>query len=156
MSPSLKKYSWAIIGVAILGFLDAAWLTVAHYFQVPIPCGLVQGCDIVTTSAYSEILGVPVALLGALYYLTTIVATIVALEKQGPSLLRLVGQFTWTGFVASLYFVGLQLFVLRAICLWCMASAITSTALLILGLFVIKLLNVDRNPSAVHPPVASL
>lgn len=156
MSPSLKKYSWAIIGVAILGFLDAAWLTVAHYLQVPIPCGLVQGCDIVTTSAYSEILGVPVALLGALYYLAVIVLTIIALEKQNAAILRHTSHFTWAGFIASLYFVGLQLFVLRAICLWCMASAITSTTLLILGLFVIKLLNADSQPHSPNPPVASL
>lgn len=151
MSPSLKKYSWAIIGVAILGFLDATWLTVAHYLKVPIPCGVVQGCDIVTTSAYSEIVGIPVALLGALYYLTIIVLTIVALEKQHSALLRTVSYFAWSGLVASAYFVFIQLFILKAICLWCMGSAVTSTALFVLGLFVIKLLNADGQPHSRLP-----
>lgn len=151
MSAPLKKYSWAMIAVGILGFLDASWLTVAHYLKVPIPCGLVQGCDIVTTSAYSEILGVPVALLGALYYLTIVILTIIALEKQSRPLLRLASQFTWAGLVASLYFVAIQLFVLHAICVWCMGSAITSTVLFVLGLFVIKLLNADSQPHSQLP-----
>lgn len=151
MSLSLKKYSWSIIAVAILGFLDASWLTVAHYLKVPIPCGLVQGCDIVTTSAYSEILGVPVAFLGALYYLAIVVLTAIALEKQRASLLGFISRFTWAGLIASLYFVGLQLFVLHAICVWCMGSAITSTALFVLGLFVIKLLNVSSQPHGQLP-----
>ncbi len=148
---TLKKYSWAIIGMAILGFFDAAWLTVAHYLKVPIPCGIVQGCDIVTTSAYSEIVGVPVALLGALYYLAIIVLTIIALEKQRPALLRLISYFTWSGLIASAYFVFIQLFILKAICLWCIGSAVTSTALFVLGLFVIKLLNADSQPHSQLP-----
>lgn len=143
MTSTLKKYSIAIIVVAILGFLDASYLTIAHYLKVPIPCGLVQGCDVVTTSVYSEVAGVPVALLGTLYYLAVLVLTIVAFEKKNLKLLRLTSQFTWAGFIASVYFVCLQLFVIKEICLWCMGSAVTSTTLLVLGLFVIKLLNAD-------------
>ncbi|MEI6346295.1 MAG: vitamin K epoxide reductase family protein [bacterium] len=156
MAPSLKKYIWALIIVAILGFLDASYLTVAHYLKAPIPCGLVQGCDVVTTSAYSEIAGVPVALLGALYYLTILILSIISLEKADRRLLRYTSHLTWSGLIASLYFVAIQLFVLKAICLWCMGSAITSTALFVLGLFVIKLLNADRNQSVANPPLASL
>jgi len=148
MTPLLKKYAWAIVGVGILGFLDAAWLTVAHYLKVPIPCGVVQGCDIVTTSAYSEIAGVPVALLGALYYLAIVVMAIIALEKHSSKILRLVSYFTWSGLLASAYFVFIQLFILKAICLWCMGSALTSTTLFVLGLFVIKLANGEQSPVA--------
>ena len=151
LSPSLKKYVWALIIVAILGFLDASNLTVAHYLKTPIPCGLVEGCDVVTTSTYSEIAGVPVALLGALYYLAILILSIVSIEKADRRLLRYTSYLTWSGFLASLYFVGIQLFVLKAICLWCMGSAITSTALFVLGLFVIKLLNADSQPHSQLP-----
>ena len=116
LSPSLKKYVWALIIVAILGFLDASYLTVAHYLKTPIPCGLVEGCDVVTTSTYSEIAGVPVALLGALYYLAILILSIVSIEKADRRLLRYTSYLTWSGFLASLYFVGIQLFSQQSAC----------------------------------------
>ena len=152
MQPALVKTIHAGIGVAILGFLDATYLTVAHFFNVPVPCSIVNGCEIVTTSSYSVILGVPVALLGSLYYLTLIIAFIIALEKQNRALLRKVSLFTIAGLVASLYFVGLQLFVIHAICLYCMGSALSSTTLFILGLCMLKLLNKANDTT----PLASL
>ncbi len=153
---SLKKYLLAFVIVAILGFLDASYLTVAHYLKMPLPCGIVKGCDVVTASTYSEVAGIPVALLGALYYLAILILSIISLETGNRRVVRVASYLTWAGFLASLYFVSLQLFVIKAICLYCMGSALTSTILFVLGLFVIKLLNADSRPTFPDAPVASV
>ncbi len=126
-----------MLGVALLGFADATYLTVAHYTDARLPCTITHGCQVVTTSSYSEIFGIPVALLGALYYLTMFGMLFIAVDKKNERLLRLAGKFTLAGFLFSLWFVFAQIFLIHAICQWCMGSAITSTVLFVLGWFVL-------------------
>jgi len=61
--------SWmiAFAVVALLGFVDATYLTVEHYRGVVPPC-TTAGCEIVLTSEYSVLFGVPTALFGSVYY----------------------------------------------------------------------------------------
>jgi uncharacterized membrane protein len=81
---------------------------------------------------------VPVALLGALYYLAVIIGLVYYFQSKKMIVLKCVAAFTSAGFVFSLWFVYLQLFVIHAICVWCMFSALTSTLLFILGIWVLK------------------
>jgi len=127
-----------MLGVSILGFLDAAYLSLEHFLGSVPPCSIVAGCEQVTTSSYATIAGIPVALLGALYYLTILVLAIVYLDTKREILLRVIARLTIVGFVASLMFVYIQLFVIGAICLYCMFSALTSTTLFVLGMFVLS------------------
>ena len=53
-------------------------------------------------------------------------------------LLNLTARLTIIGLLASLWFIYLQLFVIKAICLYCMFSAFTSITLFIFGLFVLN------------------
>ena len=140
-----KKLLWIFAAVALIGFLDASFLTVEHYVGGELPCLDGGGCETVTTSVYSTIAGIPVALLGALYYLATMVATLLYIERKKPLFLRTASWFVRLGFVFSLWFVYLQLFVINAICLYCMGSAITTTVLFILSFFVMRHLRVGAN-----------
>ena len=115
--------------ISFLGFLDASYLAAKYYLGGPLPCSILDGCDTVTTSKYSAIAGVPVALLGAVYYLIIFVLAISYLESKKDKLMFLISRFTVIGFLASLWFVYLQVFVLKALCLYCLFSALTSTAL---------------------------
>jgi uncharacterized membrane protein len=72
----------SILVVALIGFLDAVYLTANHYLGVVPPCFVVQGCEQVTTSSYSLILGIPVALLGSIYYLVIFALAIRFIEKK--------------------------------------------------------------------------
>lgn len=135
MSPrALRVVVWGFLAVALLGFLDASYLTIKHYAQSSVTCGLTQGCEIVTTSAYSQILGVPVALLGSLYYLTLIVLLIAYMDRKHAWLLRTASLFTCLGLLASVYFVSVQAFVLGAWCQYCIGSALSSTLLFGIGM----------------------
>lgn len=127
-----------MLGVSILGFLDAAYLSLEHFLGRVPPCSIVEGCEQVTTSVYSIIAGVPVALLGAVFYLTVLVLSIVYLDTKRNGPLTFAACLTIIGFVASLAFVYIQLFVIHAICIYCMFSALTSTTLFILGMMVLR------------------
>ena len=123
----------AFIAVSFAGFLDAAFLTLEHFLNRIPPCGF-NGCEVVTASAYSAIFGVPVALLGAIYYFLMFVGAIFAWQKGSDYYFRLLGRATWIGFLTSLWFIYVQLFVINAFCIYCIFSALTSTTLFILGM----------------------
>ena len=124
--------------VSILGFADAAYLTIEHYLKAIPPCA-VGNCEQVLTSVYSQIAGVPVSLLGAIYYLLIAVLVILYLDTKNVRFFKAAAYITVLGFVASLYFFYLQAFVIHAYCQYCLMSAVTSTLLFILGIWSIVL-----------------
>jgi uncharacterized membrane protein len=136
---------WAFLGVSLLGFLDATYLTIKYYQDVAPTCSLIKGCEEVTTSRYATIEGIPVALLGAIYYLSIFLLTVAYLDTKRERIFNFAARSTSIGFLASLWFVYLQLFVIKAICIYCMVSAATSTVLFGLGIFATKIfLNDER------------
>jgi len=128
-----RHIAHAMLAVSFIGFLDAAYLTAAHYLRFSPPCAILNGCDTVTTSAYAEILGIPVALMGALYYAVIFLALIVYLESDHALILKITSYFTVAGLLASIWFVSVQVFILGALCLYCLVSAVTSTLLFLFG-----------------------
>lgn len=138
---SRPRHRWLVFGmlaVSALGFLDASYLTVEHFMNKVPPCSITRGCEAVTTSQYSLLFGIPLALLGAAYYLAVIIALIYYLDSRKPVMIKLIAKFTAVGFLFSVYLVYLQLAVIHAICQYCMLSALSSTALFIIGLMVLK------------------
>lgn len=133
-----RRLVYALLAIAPIGFLDASYLTIEHFLKRIPPCSITHGCEKVTTSVYSVILGVPMSLLGALYYLAVIIGLIYFLDAKKDWALKLVSGFTAVGFLFSLYLVYLQFFVIKAICQWCMLSALSSIALFIFGFLVLK------------------
>ena len=155
MKPNQKRYNFlyfTFLPVSFLGFLDASYLTVKHFVGTPLPCSVLHGCEEVTTSQYSVIGGIPVALLGAVYYLAIFILILSVLRRNMFSssgaenvalanedkLLNLTVRLTVIGLLASLWFIYLQLFVIKAICLYCMFSAFTSITLFVFGIIVLK------------------
>ena len=155
MKLNQKRYNFlyfTFLPVSFLGFLDASYLTVKHFVGTPLPCSVLHGCEEVTTSQYSVIGGIPVALLGAVYYLAIFILILSVLRRNMFSssgvenvadanedkLLNLTVRLTVIGLLASLWFIYLQLFVIKAICLYCMFSAFTSITLFVFGIIVLK------------------
>lgn len=128
----------AFIAVSFAGFLDAAFLTMERLLNRIPPCGIAGGCETVTTSAYSSIFGIPVALLGAVYYFFMFAGAIWAWQKNSDSYFKFLSRATWIGFAASLWFVYAQVFVLHAFCMYCLFSALTSATLFALGMVNLK------------------
>lgn len=118
---------------AFLGFADSAYLTVDHYLALPVPCGLTGGCETVLKSAYATIGPVPLALLGALYYLAALCIAVYIHTSENPSRLAPRGLLAMSGLglLASAYLIYIQAAVLHAFCQYCLGSALSSTLLFI-------------------------
>lgn len=128
----------SFLALGFLGFIDTSYLTVSHYTGSELSCTLTGGCGEVTGSEYSTIFGVPLALLGLLYYLGIVILTKLYWDLKKHSFLNLIRLMTVSGFVFSLYLVYLQIYVIEAICQYCMLSAISSTLLFIVSLISLK------------------
>ncbi len=132
-APIHKGWSIAFAIISFLGFLDASYLATEHYFGLPISCPLFGNCEKVLTSPYAVVAGISVALLGAVFYLAIFVLAIAYLDTGQRLVLRILAILTFLGFFASLIFLYLQIFIIGEVCIYCLASAIISTLLFILG-----------------------
>lgn len=126
----------AMFALAVAGLVVAGLLWYWHAQNAEVPC-TTAGCDKVAQHPTSRLFGVPVAAYGTLFYLSfallCAVRPSVSAEKQRlfAHLLLLWGS---TGFVVSAYLTYLELFVIHAICQWCVVSAIIATALFALSI----------------------
>jgi uncharacterized membrane protein len=95
---------------------------------------IVSGCDEVLQSSYSTVAGgVPVAAVGALAYFAAFsLATLAAFGYDGAR--RLLTPLVALMFLATLWFLYLQAFVIKAFCVYCLLSAAVTTTLTLLVL----------------------
>jgi uncharacterized membrane protein len=112
--------------VALAGLVVAGYLTWVHFDDPALVCVTGGGCETVQESAYAEIAGVPVAALGLVAYV--IVLGLVAWDtpdaRLGAAMLAVVGL------LFSMYLLALQLFVIDAVCAWCLANDVVIAPLL--------------------------
>lgn len=131
----LPKWTPIIAVIAFIGLADALYLTLSHFFGIPLACGPLSGCGTVTSSVYSVVLGIPVALPGALYYLTMFFGVLFAWEYKSVTYFRYICLFSVCGALASAWFVFVMAFLLQAWCTYCLVSATTSMLLFGLGMY---------------------
>ena len=127
--------------VALIGLGIATYLTIVHYAGAAPACAIAHGCEVVQSSAYAKLGGIPVALLGLLGYAAILVTLLRDDEtaRTATALLALGGA----GFSAWLTYVEVAR--LDAICIWCVGSALCMA--LLAGLSVARLLSAPA-PSA--------
>ncbi len=119
---------------SLIGLLDATYLTIQHYRDFWLDCGPLLNCDEVMGSQFATISGIPLALLGALYYLAVFLMVVAYYDREHRCILSIIANLTVLGFVASLILVYLQVFIIRAFCLYCLLSAVSSTGLFVLAM----------------------
>ena len=129
LSKTANRLSFAFLVVAFLGFIDATYLTIHHYIDIPLPCTILNGCDIVTTSAYSTVGQVPIAALGAAYYMVVFFGLLLYRETGNRAYVRADGVIVALAFAVSAWLVYLQGFVLHSWCQYCIVSAVFTTIL---------------------------
>jgi uncharacterized membrane protein len=106
------------VGLVLIGLAIAAYLTWTHYSGAEVACLRGGGCETVQKSSYSEIAGVPVAVLGLAFYAAMLV--LIGWDSEDgrfvAAALGVVGVFF------SGYLLVLQAFVIDAFCIWCLAN----------------------------------
>ncbi len=116
MSDRAMRVAAAFLSLA--GLAVAAYLTWAHYGDATVACPIGGSCETVQRSEYAELAGIPVALLGLVAY-----TAILALVLWDAPLARLAAaSIALAGLLFSSYLLVVQLFVIDAICVWCLAN----------------------------------
>lgn len=123
-----------LIVLSVIGVADAIYLTYVK-LQTGGICVAGAGCEIVNSSVYSQIAGIPIAALGGLAYLAMLAVLLLEpriefFEFNGP---LIVFGFSFFGFLYSVYLTYLELFVIHAICEFCVLSAVVLTLMLVLS-----------------------
>lgn len=119
MMQYMDRMRYIIHTLASIGFVDSMYLSYARFTDSQLSCSILNGCNAVAASPYAVFLGVPLAYLGVLYYLS-IVALACTRRWQELFVLTLLGA------LMSLYFIYLQAFVIGAFCVYCLTSAALS------------------------------
>jgi uncharacterized membrane protein len=132
-APALAPLTIAILVIGVIGLLDAAYLTYEHYNGLGglLCLGAQHGhssCQTVQSSTYSKLAGLPVALLGLIGY----VALLASLAVRGDAGKAAGFGVALIGFGFSAYLTYREIFTIKAICEWCVGSAVCLTLLVIL------------------------
>ena len=120
----------------------AAYLVVVHYRADALVCAT-SGCETVQRSRYAELLGIPVAVFG---FATYIVLFASALTRR-PLAVTVGAGLALTACVFALYLAYVQVAVLHAICMWCVAA--DSLTILIAAAAVLRLVRSEGGVTAV-------
>jgi uncharacterized membrane protein len=147
----------AIALLALVGLFVAIYLWLhALGYGGAIKCGGSGACEAVQTSRWAVLLGLPVAFYGVVGYFALLVVSIVALrpaallERKWNALLAAMASL---GFLFTLYLTYVELFLIRAICRWCVSSAVIITLIWIVALLSLRspAIRTDRGASPPQP-----
>ena len=122
--------------VALAGLFVALYLTLYKLGYIGTLACAVGSCEKVQTSKWATFLGFPVGAWGVGYYVGVLALAIVGLTPRfmdSIMLSRVLTACTAFGVLFSLWLTYLELFVIDAICQWCVISAILATLLFILS-----------------------
>jgi uncharacterized membrane protein len=140
-SQGLRVLLWAPVVLSGLGIFISGYLVSKRFTGGSLACTRWAQCDVVNNSVYSQIYGVPVCVLGLAGYLLLLALALAALWTTGCTqrrilLLSLVLAVGGVGF--SVYLTYLEIYVIEALCAWCVASAIVITVLAIVTAVTIR------------------
>jgi uncharacterized membrane protein len=127
---------------AILAVLDATGLAIAAYLasvelagELPY-CGPLHGCEQVAQSEYSRINGIPVAVFGVILSVILLSLALAWWRSNYYGLLLAHYGLSLAGVIFEVYFLYTQVFVIRAVCIWCTSYGLTLVARFVIALAV--------------------
>ena len=112
--------------LSLIGLGESIYLTITHFDKVALVCSsnATINCEKVTTSPQSEIFGIPVAMLGLLYFVPMVALCLPAAWRSADRRIhqaRLALSLVGVGMI--IYLIIAELFLIKAICLWCSGRA---------------------------------
>jgi uncharacterized membrane protein len=145
--PTPWIHRWArplMAGLATIGAAVTAYLTVTKLSGDPTVCPT-GGCDMVLSSPYATVFGLPLALFGLLSYGSMVIFAVAPLLLQAPERKQLhqtieqwTGLLLFMGGIAMMVFSGYLMYLLafeiKTACTYCIGSALLSTSLFILSI----------------------
>jgi uncharacterized membrane protein len=134
--------TWATWGLSVIGLLLSAYLTYEHFTgnaTLSCPATGAINCEKVTTSSWSEVFGIPVAVFGLIFFVVMTVACLPTYWRiRSLDIPRVVA--TVVGIGSVIYLVWVELFQVNAICLWCTGVHLVTLLLLVAVLWLTAVL----------------
>jgi uncharacterized membrane protein len=124
LSDRLLRFALLLVTAAGIGV--AVYLTYVHYRPAALICTAGGGCETVQGSKYAVLAGIPLAILGLVAWVAALGLTIWNSELART----LTAALAVVAIAFAVYLVILQLFVIDAICVWCMANDLVLVPLL--------------------------
>jgi uncharacterized membrane protein len=128
---SKTKTAIVLVVLALIGLFDAAYLTIKTMANEPVACAI-SGCEQVLTSQYSHVGSIPISVFGIAFYLGILVLSGVFLFHDFPQVGKFLKILAAIGFMVSVGLTGLQVFVIKSLCMYCLASAVISTLIFVI------------------------
>jgi uncharacterized membrane protein len=133
----------ASIALAVIGMLDSIYMTIYKITNNTVMCWGSGDCSTVNASKYSEIYGIPVALVGVGGYLAILALHLLENRNQhlrANATLYIFG-LALTGFLFTLYLIYVEFALLKAVCPFCLTSQVVMTII-----FIISVIRLVRQP----------
>ncbi len=128
-----KKHKHDIVVIfSVFGLAVSLYLAVSHYLGIAVPCNVTRGCEEVLNSKYSFLFGLPLSVWGVAYFSAAI---FMALLANHYAIWRKI--LTWVlgvGAIMAVIFLGIQFFVIKKICQYCLTTDILAITLFLLDL----------------------
>ena len=116
------------VALAILALAAAGYLSVVELAGGLPACGPIRGCETVAQSEYSRVAGIPVALLGVAFSATVLGLQLAWWKRGLRTALVAAYALGLFGVILVAYLTYLELFVIGAVCVWCVTYAVAVVA----------------------------
>jgi uncharacterized membrane protein len=127
---------WILVVLDVIGLLIAGYLSVVEVGGGVPACGPLRGCETVATSEYARIGGIPVAVFGVALSLILLTLAFAWIRTDNPLLLDVHCGLSLIGVIFEVYFLTLQVFVIRAVCVWCTLYGLSLIARFLVALVI--------------------
>jgi uncharacterized membrane protein len=133
--PSFARRILLMIAVLALGGALVSSVSLYHHYGTSATsyCDIGENfnCDIVNRSTYSQIAGIPVALIGIAGYVTVLMAATFYSNRDGTPAILAIGSLAGLGF--ALYLTYIEGFVLATWCVLCLSSLVLISSIAVLS-----------------------
>lgn len=135
----------ALLVLTVIGLLVSIYMTIYKLTDNNAMCLGSGDCSTVNASRYSEVNGIPVALIGVLGYVA--ILALLLFERRGGFLQEngslLVFGLALTGFLFTVWLIYVEIALIKALCPFCIASQTAMTMIFLLA--TIRLLRQPQN-----------
>lgn len=145
MKGRMNKWLYRIsIALAVLGLLVSIYMTIYKLTENNSMCLGSGDCASVNASIYSEVNGIPVAVVGVAGYLAILVLLLMEnrMEFLKTNGTLVIFGLTLVGFLFTVYLIYIELFLIRALCPFCVTSQAAMTLL-----FILSVIRLVRQPN---------
>jgi len=145
----------SILILAFCGLSDSVYLAQNEVSGAPLLCSVenLSGCNIVAASQYAHLFGIPLAEYGAIFYALIFIVAALELVFFDQLLRRVLQALSLVGILVSLYLTGIEMFVIHAWCIYCIASALISLLIFVFSCLIEPMRKNKKPQHLPMPPV---